>query len=211
MLTKIISFLRGALGGAIRRREMQKIAAQVKIGKCTYGINPKTFLIFKDSDRVQVGNFCSFAYGVKVIASGEHDYGAVSSFPFYAHLMNRGGEKDTFSKGEVRIGNDVWIGARATILSGVTIGDGAVVAAGAVVAKDVPPYAIVAGVPARVIKYRFSEETISRLLAIKWWDWEIDHIKANVDDFYMGVDEFVEKFSRHDPDLPVMSGKTENP
>ena len=211
MFVKMLSFLRDALGGALRRREMQKIARQVKIGKYTYGANPKTFLIFKDSDRIYVGNFCSFAYGVKVVASGEHDYGAVSSFPFHAHLMNLGVEKDTFSKGEVRIGNDVWIGARATILSGVTIGDGAVVAAGAVVSKNVPPYSIVAGIPARVIKYRFSEEKIIRLLGIKWWDWEIDFIKANLDEFYMDVDAFIEKFSKHDPDFPMICGDTEIP
>lgn len=92
----------------------------------------------------------------------------------------------------VYIGNDVWIGARVTILEGVNIGDGAIVAAGSVVNKDVPPYAIVAGVPAKVIKYRFSEEIIYNLLKLQWWNKDKEWIKAHADDF-----ENVEKFLKN--------------
>ena len=83
----------------------------------------------------------------------------------------------------IEIGNDVWIGSRATILEGVNIGDGVVVAAGAVVTKDVPPYAIVGGVPARIIRYRFDEETIQNLLKMKWWEKDQEWIQNHADDF----------------------------
>lgn len=169
-----------------------EIDERISVGDYTYGVNSQTVLLFKDSDRVHVGKYCSFAYDVKVIASGEHNYRAVANFPFYAHYLRQGAEKDTLSKGEVWIGNDVWIGARAIILSGVKVGNGAVIAAGAVVTKDVPPYAIVGGVPARIIKYRFSNEIINALLAIKWWDWDDEAVKNNIDDFYLDVNEFIE-------------------
>jgi hypothetical protein len=98
-------------------------------------------------------------------------------------------------KGDIRIGNDVWIGLRVTILSGVTIGDGAVVAAGAVVAHDVPPYSIVAGVPARVVRKRFRDDQIERLLEIRWWDWPdslvIDRVGILCSD---DVDRFIAAF-----------------
>ena len=90
---------------------------------------------------------------------------------------------DIKKKISVKIGNDVWIGTRATLLEGVTIGDGAVVAAGAVVTRDVPPYAIVGGVPARVIKYRFDETTIHKLLALKWWDKDQEWIRNHAELF----------------------------
>lgn len=177
--------------------EEPKTDGRVFVGCYTYGVSSATVLLFKESDRVQIGKYCSFAYGVKIIASGEHNYRAVANFPFYAHYLNQGPEKDTFSKGEIVIGNDVWIGARATILSGVNIGDGAVVAAGALVTKDVPPYAIVGGVPAKLLKYRFKQEIINDLLKIKWWDWNDDFIKNNIDNFYLDVNEFIKKSNLH--------------
>ena len=170
-----------------------KIDSRVSVGACTYGVDHATVLLFKRTDRVHIGKYCSIAEGVKIIASGEHNYRAVANFPFHAHYLNQGNEKDTFSKGMVMIGNDVWVGARVTILSGVTIGDGAVIAAGALVAKDVPPYAIVGGVPAVLIKYRFSPEIIKELLEIKWWEWGAEMLMKNMDNFYLDVEEFIKK------------------
>jgi acetyltransferase-like isoleucine patch superfamily enzyme len=165
---------------------------RVKVGHGTYGIGEKTVLLFRDDDRVRIGKYCSVAYGVTIIASGEHNYGGVANFPFAA-VLNQDIDRDTFSKGLVRIGNDVWIGANATILSGVTIGDGAVVAAGAVVTDSVPPYAIVGGVPARVIKYRFDAGVIESLLRIAWWEWSPQCIQENMECFYLPVDAFLSK------------------
>lgn len=165
---------------------------RVSVGHGTYGIGEKTVLLFRDDDRVRIGKYCSVAYGVTIVSSGEHNYGGVANYPFAA-VLNQDIDRDTFSKGPVRIGNDVWIGANATILSGVTIGDGAVVAAGAVVTESVPPYAIVGGVPARVIKYRFEAETIESLLRVAWWDWSPQSIRENMELFYLPVDAFLSK------------------
>jgi virginiamycin A acetyltransferase len=107
----------------------------------------------------------------------------VSSYPFaifgddWAHAM----EGKTYpQKGDIVIGNDVWIGYQATILSGVTVGHGAIIGSKSVVASDVPPYSIVAGNPARIIRKRFDEETIEKLLALAWWDWDLEKITKNV-------------------------------
>ena len=166
---------------------------RVSIGDYTYGLSSSSFLLFKKTDEVRIGKYCSFASGVLFIASGEHNHRAVSNFPFCAHYLDCGAEKDTFSKGAILIGSDVWVGARAIILSGVKIGDGAVIAAGAVVAKDVPPYAIVGGVPAKLIKYRFSPDIIEELLQIKWWEWSDDIVTKNIDDFYSDIKVFLHK------------------
>jgi virginiamycin A acetyltransferase len=96
-------------------------------------------------------------------------------------------EQMLFLKGAIEIGNDVWIGTGSTILTGVKIGDGAVIAVNAVVTNDVPPHGIACGTPAKVLKYRFSEEIIKELLEIKWWNWEIEKIKKNKDLFYNKV------------------------
>lgn len=170
---------------------------RVMIGDYTYGLSSGSFLLFKKSDSVRIGKYCSFAHGVLIIASGEHNYNSVSSFPFYAHYLDCGAEKDTYSKGEIQIGSDVWVGARAIILSGVKIGDGAVIAAGAVVTKDVPPYAIVGGVPAKLIKYRFSPEIIKDLLQIKWWEWSAEVVSKNMDHFYDDIEVFLEKSKKY--------------
>lgn len=163
---------------------------RVSVGVGTYGVGEKTVLLFRNDDRVVIGKYCSVAYGVAIVASGEHNYRGVANFPFAA-VFKGDVDRDTFSKGPVRIGNDVWIGANATILSGVTIGDGAVVAAGSVVTEHVPPFAIVGGVPASVIKYRFQAETIERLLRVGWWNWHPAKIEQKMNLFYLSVDEFL--------------------
>jgi len=123
----------------------------------------------------------------------EHPTDIVSTSPKIYRNIKSQDIRDVYSS--PIIGNDVWIGANAIILQGVTIGDGAIVAAGAVVTKDVPPYAIVGGVPAKVIKYRFPDSTIVKLLEIKWWDkpeeWILENVEkfSNVDDFIRFVEE----------------------
>jgi acetyltransferase-like isoleucine patch superfamily enzyme len=139
-------------------------------------------MLWDDSERIQIGSFCSIANEVVIFGGGEHRTDWVTTYPlriaFGDLLESRDGHPAT--KGKTTIGNDVWIGFRAMLLSGVTIGDGAVIAAGAVVAADVPPYAIVAGNPAKVIRYRFEPNAIQKLLELAWWEWDFNKIKANV-------------------------------
>lgn len=141
------------------------------IGNFTYG---QPNVIFWDNNTlVKIGKFCSLASGVTILAGGEHRSDWISTYPFNALVEDFNYIKGhPATKGNITIGNDVWIGESAKILSGVTIGDGAVVGSSSVVTKDVPPYAIVAGNPAKIIKYRFDDETIEKLLEIKWWDFD---------------------------------------
>ena len=150
----------------------------VSVGDYTYG----TPLIeaFDETDRLTIGKFCSFAPNVTILLGGEHRSDWISTYPFPALWEDKPIEGHRKSKGAVVIGNDVWIGQNALILSGVTIGDGAVIGAGCVVSKDVEPYAIVVGNPQRVIRKRFNDEEIAKLLELKWWDWPIERIKENV-------------------------------
>ena len=154
--------------------------SRVSVGRYTYG-NPQ-FMLWDQSERIQVGSFCSIASEVVIFGGGEHRTDWITTFPlriaFDDPLAGKDGHPD--SKGFTKIGNDVWIGFRALVLSGVNIGDGAVIAAGAVVASDVPPYAIVVGNPAKVIRYRFTNAEIKYLLAIRWWDWDIEKIEKNI-------------------------------
>lgn len=127
--------------------------------------------------KLKVGKYSSIAQTVNVLLGGDHRIDWVTTYPFsdnWPQAQHIKGHPKT--KGDVIIGNDVWIGQDARILSGVKIGDGAVVGACAVVAKDVPPYAIVVGNPAKIIRYRFDEATIEKLLKIQWWDWRKDEI-----------------------------------
>ena len=177
-------------------RDDPKLVAH-NIGAYTYG-QPTVLYGGKDSGRLTIGKFCSIADGVVILLGGNHRIDWVTTYPFSALLdefKNIPGHPAT--KGDVVIGNDVWLAHQSLILSGVTIGDGAVVAARVVVTKNVPPYSIVAGNPARVIRYRFSEDTIARLLRIRWWDWDIAKIKQNIPAMLVAdVDEFA---LRHDP------------
>lgn len=138
---------------------------------------------------IQIGRYTSVAHDVTFIVDMNHDYrkpcqGRISGVKYNRpELINR--------KGQIVIMNDCWIGEKATILSGVTIGNGAVVAAEAVVTKDVPPYAIAAGNPARIIGYRFDEEQIEKLNLIRWWNWAADRVLESSDDLYGDIDCFI--------------------
>lgn len=137
-------------------------------------------------DKLQIGKFCSVACGAKFLFnSANHALSSLSTYPFPIFFEEWGLEKEDVAeawdnKGDIIIGNDVWIGYEAVILAGVTIGDGAIIGTRAVVTKDVPPYTIVGGVPAKPIKKRFSDETISALLEIQWWNWPEEKIARNI-------------------------------
>lgn len=137
-------------------------------------------------DRLMIGKFCSIACGAKFIfTSANHSLKSLSTYPFPIFFEEWGLDVTDITdawdnKGDIIVGNDVWIGYEAVILSGVTIGDGAIIGSRAVVTKDIPPYTIVGGVPAKPIRKRFDDVTIARLLELKWWDWSEERIKANL-------------------------------
>ena len=134
-------------------------------------------------DRLVIGRFCSIATGVKFLMNGgNHSTSWLTTYPF--PIFGQGWAPPDApvwpNKGDTMVGNDVWLGNSAVVMPGVTIGDGAIVATSAVVTKNVPPYAIVGGNPAAVLRYRFDEATIGRLLTLRWWDWEPERISRNV-------------------------------
>ncbi|GAB2786465.1 virginiamycin A acetyltransferase [Hymenobacter luteus] len=139
-------------------------------------------------DRLIIGKFCALASGVKFIMNGgNHETAPVSTFPFaifgggWEQLMAGVDIRDKYpSKGDTVVGHDVWMGHEATIMPGVRIGNGAVVATKAVVTRDVPDYAIVAGNPAQLVRYRFDEDTIARLNRLAWWDWPAEKITRHL-------------------------------
>ncbi len=135
-------------------------------------------------DKLIIGKFCMIASDVTFIMNGaNHLTSAISAYPFaiFGNDWQNAMDGKTYPvKGDTIIGNDVWIGYKATIMPGVKIGDGAIIASNATVTKDVAPYSIVGGNPTTEIRKRFNEDQINRLLAIKWWDWEIDKITENV-------------------------------
>lgn len=138
-------------------------------------------------DKLKIGKFCSIACGAKFLFnSANHTVKSLSTYPFPIFFEEWGLDvKDITSawdnKGDIVIGNDVWIGYEAVIMSGVTIGDGAIIGTRALVTNDVPPYTIVGGVPAKQIRKRFPEEIISELLKLKWWDWTFKKISQNME------------------------------
>lgn len=148
-----------------------------RIGRGSYG--DLSVVEFGEGTTLTVGNYCSFARGAQVMLGGNHRIDWVTTYPFSAidrRFTQFPGHPQ--SKGDVVIGNDVWVAREAMILSGVTIGDGAVIGARALVSRDVPPYTIVAGNPAVEIRPRFAAPIVERLLALRWWDWPDERIAA---------------------------------
>lgn len=137
----------------------------VHVGKNSYG-NLNVLDFQHDDYNLYIGNYCSISNNVYFVLGGEHNYKNISTYPYKVKLLNE--KSEDISKGDIIIKDDVWIGLNVTILSGVVIGQGAVIGAGSVITKDVPPYSIVAGNPAKVIKYRFNKSIINELLKIDY-------------------------------------------
>jgi len=164
----------------------------IVVGDYTYYDDPRGPEYFESNvlyhfdfigDRLIIGKYCSIAAETRfVMNGGNHPTTWLTTYPF--PIFGQGWEKAMPSswptRGDTVIGNDVWIGYGATIMPGVTVGHGAIIATASVVTKDVPPYAIVGGNPAAFLRTRFDEETVSRLLAIRWWDWDRDKLTRNV-------------------------------
>ena len=151
-----------------------------------------------NGDRLKIGKFCSVACGAKFLfTSGNHSLRSLSTYTFPIFYEQWGLDSKNIrdawdNKGDIVIGNDVWIGYEAVILSGVTVGDGAVIGTRAVVTKDVPPYTIVGGVPARPIRRRFDPQTIARLEELRWWDWEEERIARTLSAIQSGRPDLLE-------------------
>ena len=158
---------------------------QVSVGKLTYGC--LDVQLDNNQNRLQIGNYCSIAQEVRFLVCADHNTDCISTFPFRVRCL--GHRVEAVSKGDIIVDDDVWIGYRSTILSGVHIGQGAVIAAGSVVANDVPPYAIVGGIPAKVIKYRFPQEIIDQLLKIDYSQLDEQTIRAHEKDLYTPLED----------------------
>lgn len=190
-MSKILRKIARVFGG---KKSRDLLPDYVRIGRGTYGVDRNTIQGLSADAPVSIGNFCSFGPQVLIFSKADHALNTPSTFPLRTLFYHpERGNQDAVSKGGVTIGHDVWVGARAMILSGVTIGNGAVIGAGAVVAKDVPPYAVVVGNPAKVVKHRFSEHQIEALQNIAWWDWPDERIRAFEAQFYGDIDGFIAK------------------
>lgn len=169
--------------------------SNIVVGEYTYYDDPEGAENFEkhvthhydfNGDKLIIGKFCAIARGVEFIMNGaNHRMCSATTYPF--NIMGGGWEKsapkreDLPLKGDTVVGNDVWFGQNVTVLPGVHIGDGAIIGANSVVTKDVPPYAVVGGNPARLLRKRFDDGTIAYLLDLKWWDWPAEKITKNLD------------------------------
>jgi acetyltransferase-like isoleucine patch superfamily enzyme len=171
--------------------------------KFSYGIKTIKVLSWGAKENIYIGNYSSLANNLQIFTGGNHIWkDSITSYPFgFIHqarfnkfddnLIQK--QKEIRSNGDVIIGNDVWIGEGSTIMSGVNIGDGAIIGTNSHIVKDIPPYAIAGGNPAKIIKYRFDEEKIKKLLKIKWWDWKPSKVNDNIMLLETDVEGFIKK------------------
>jgi len=172
------SELRGNISVSDNARIMDALlVGNVTIGRHTSFNGPNSD-VWALVNRVQFGNFCSVARNVS-IQEYDHHFDRLTSYFVHANVFGEKMANDIISKGDIAIGNDVWIGTQSVILSGAIISDGAVIGANSLVNCYIPPYAIAVGSPARVVKYRFPDPMIDRLLQIKWWNWDDERIRGN--------------------------------
>jgi acetyltransferase-like isoleucine patch superfamily enzyme len=157
----------------------------MELGKYSYGTQNIAVFSWGEPATIKIGAFCSIASKCEIFIGGNHHMDTITTYPFgmintqtFSHPNVR---MSPLTKGDVIIGNDVWIGHGVTIMSGVKIGDGAVIATNSHVVKDVPPYSIVGGNPAKVIRYRFTDDQIKDLLEVKWWEWQDSVINENLE------------------------------
>lgn len=152
--------------------------------------------IYTDQWEVEIGSFCSIARNVNIQVFN-HNYHKITSYFIGRNFYNEQWDNEKISNGNTKVGNDVWIGAQCIILGGVTIGNGAIVSANSLVNKDIPPYAIVGGTPAKIIGYRFSKEIIDKLQEIQWWNWSEEKIRNTKELFTENLSiELLEKYSK---------------
>src|SRR5574343_433703 len=145
------------------------------IGEYTYGQAPVVF-DWNEGSKLKIGKFCSIGSACMFFLGGNHYSDRISTYPFY-NLFAKLNNKDNYSRGDIVVGHDIWIGSYSTIMSGVTIGHGSIIGAMSVIRRDIDPYSIVIGNPEIVIKKRFSDSDIEKLLHIQWWNWDIKKIQ----------------------------------
>jgi len=166
----------------------REISPYLEVGEYTYGEEHINIHFPTNRYKVHIGKFCSIGENCNIYLEASHRTDWITTYPFgrvFPHVFEKfvpaGPPNVMKCNGSVIIGNDVWIAKNVTIMSGVTIGDGAVIANNSHVVKDVPPYAVVGGNPAKLIKYRFSVDKIEKLLEIQWWNWDNQKIKNNIE------------------------------
>lgn len=177
------------LFGAPARRDV--LPDYVNLGTGTYGLDRNSFAGLSPDCPVNIGRYCSFGPEVLIFCRTDHRTDLPSTYPFRSMLGVAGENTDAITRGPITIGHDVWVGARAMILSGVTIGNGAIIGAGAVVTKDIAPFSVNVGVPARTTRLRFKPSQIVELSEIAWWDWPEPQISEQRELFYQDVDAFI--------------------
>lgn len=177
------------LFGAPSRRDI--LPDYVSLGRGTYGLDRNSFAGLSPDCPVTIGNYCSFGPEVLVFCRTDHRTDLPSTYPFRTMRGDNPDNVDAITRGPITIGHDVWVGARAMILSGVTIGDGAIIGAGAVVTRNIAPFSVNTGVPARQSRMRFADTQVAALAEIAWWNWPGAKIDQHMDLFYADVDQFI--------------------